>query len=431
MFATVIYDLRYAIRTLRRDTGFAIFAIAIAGLGIGASATVFSVLNALLLRPLPFDDPERLVWVMNHDTSGLSGQTTQVGYMLDLRERTQSLSKLAGYFAFYGVGDTVLTGRGEPERLNAVPVSDNFFDILGVRPQLGRTFTAQECQWHGPKAVLLSHDLWMRRFAADAAVVGSSVTLNDEPHTIVGVLPASFDFASVFAPGSRFELYLPFPLSPETNRWGNTMAMLGRLKPGVSTAQAQSEIRTLGGQISREHPERNSFEGYVAPLAAHVNGRMRLALWVLAGAVGVVMLIVCANLSNLLLARAAARQKEIAIRTALGAGRRRLVAQMLTEGVVLSLSGGLLGLLLAVAGTRGLARLDAMSVPLLQTVHADMATLGFTFGLAILTGIVFGLTPAFQTPEPMLHDALKETSRGSTGGRRRTWARNVLVVSEI
>ncbi len=429
--ATLIHDLRYAVRTLKRDTGFAIFAITIVGLGIGASATVFSVLNALLLRPLPFEDPERLVWITNHDTSGLSGQTTQVGYMLDLRERTQSLSRLAGYFAFYGVGDTVLTGRGEPERLNAVPVSDNFFDILGVRPQLGRTFTAQECRWNGPKAVLLSHDLWTRRFAADPAVVGSSVTLNDEPHTIVGVLPASFDFASVFAPGSRFELYLPFPLSPETNRWGNTMAMIGRLKPGVSTAQAQSEIRTLGAQISREHPERNSFEGYVAPLATHVNGRMRLALWVLAGAVGVVMLIVCANLSNLLLARAAARHKEIAIRTALGAGRRRLVAQMLTEGVVLSLSGGLLGLLLAIVGTRGLARLDAMSVPLLQTVHADMATLGFTFGLAIVTGIVFGLTPAFQTPEAMLHDALKETGRGSTGGRRRTWARNVLVVSEI
>ena len=431
MLTSLTHDLRYAVRTLRRDAGFATFAIAIVGLGIGASATVFSVLNALLLRPLPFDDPERLVWITNHDASGLSGQTTQVGYMLDLRERTQSLSELAGYFAFYGVGDTVLTGRGEPERLNGVPVSDNFFHILGVRPQLGRTFTAQEHQWNGPKAVLLSHDFWTRRFAGDPAVVGTSVTLNDEPHTIVGVLPESFDFASVFAPGSRFEVYFPFPLSPETNRWGNTMAMIGRLEPGVSSAQAQSEIRTLAAQMSREHPERNSFEGFVAPLAAHVNGRMRLALWVLAGAVGVVMLIVCANLSNLLLARTAARQKEIAIRTALGAGRRRLVAQMLTEGVVLSFSGGVLGLLLAIAGTRALARLDAVSVPLLQTVHADMATLAFTFGIAIVTGIVFGLAPAFQTPEAVLHDALKDTGRGSAGSRRRTWARNVLVVSEI
>ncbi len=430
-FTALIHDLRYALRTLRRDTGFALFAIAIAGLGIGASATVFSVLNALLLRPLPFDDPQRLVWITNHDTTGLSGQTTQVGYMLDLREQTRSLSELAGYFAFYGVGDTVLTGRGEPERLNGVPVSDNFFQILGVRPQLGRTFTAEECQWNGPKAVLLSHDVWTRRFAADPAVVGTSVTLNDEPHTIVGVLPESFDFASVFAPGSRFELYFPFALSPETNRWGNTMAMIGRLKPGVTSAQAQSEIRTLGARMSGEHPERNSFEGFVTPLAAHVNGRMRLALWVLAGAVGVVMLIVCANLSNLLLARTAARQKEMAIRTALGAGRRRLVAQMLTEGIVLSFSGGVLGLFLAIVGTRALARLDAMNVPLLQTVHADIATLGFTFGIAIVTGIVFGLTPAFQTPETMLHDALKDTGRGSAGSRRRTWARNVLVIAEI
>jgi putative ABC transport system permease protein len=427
--ASLVQDLRYTLRTLRRDAGFAVFAIAIAGLGIGASSTVFSVVNTLLLRPLPFANPERLVWISNHDTSGLSGQTTQVGHMLDLRERTQSFSAVAGYFAFYGVGDNLLSGRGEPERLSGVPVSDNFFEVLGVRPQLGRTFSVEESQWQGPKAVLLSHGLWTRRFNSDPAIVGSALTLNDEPHTVVGVLPGSFDFASVFAPGSRFDLYFPFPLSPETNRWGNTMAMIGRLQPGVSAASAQAETRLVAGQITREHPERNSFEGYVKPLADQVNGRMRLALWVLAGAVGVVMLIVCANLSNLLLARTAARQKEIAIRAALGAGRRRLVAQMLTEGIVLSLSGAVLGVLLAIGGTRALARLDAVSVPLLQSVHTDGTALGFTLGIAILTGIVFGLAPAFQTPEAALHDALKDASRGSTG--RKTWVRNALVVSEI
>jgi predicted permease len=427
--ALLVQDLRYTLRTLKRDSGFAMFAIAIAGLGIGASSTVFSVVNTLLLRPLPFASPERLVWISNHDTSGLSGQTTQVGHMLDLRERTQSFSEVAGYFAFYGVGDQLLSGNGEPERLSGVPVSDNFFDILGVRPQFGRTFTVEETKWEGPKAVLLSHSLWTRRFNSDPTIVGSALTLNDDSHTVVGVLPASFDFASVFAPGSRFDLYLPFPLSPETNRWGNTMAMIGRLRPGVSAAVAQAETRIVAGQITREHPERNSFEGYVKPLADQVNGRMRLALWVLAGAVGVVMLIVCANLSNLLLARTAARQKEIAIRAALGAGRRRLIAQMLTEGIVLSLTGAVLGLLLAIGGTRALARLDAVSVPLLQGVHTDAATLGFTLGIAILTGIVFGLAPAFQTPEAALHDALKDASRGSTG--RKTWVRNALVVSEI
>jgi hypothetical protein len=241
--ANLIQDLRYTLRTLRRDAGFAMFAIAIAGLGIGASSTVFSVVNTLLLRPLPFAEPERLVWVSNHDTSGLSGQTTQVGHMLDLRERTQSLSAVTGYFAFYGVGDTVLSGRGEPERLSAVPVADNFFQVLGVQPALGRTFSAEETKWRGPKAVMLSHALWVRRFGSDPGIVGSSLTLNDEATAVIGVLPASFDFAAVFAPGSHFDLYFPFPLSPETNRWGNTMAMIGRLKPGVTAAQAQAETR--------------------------------------------------------------------------------------------------------------------------------------------------------------------------------------------
>ena len=427
--ASLIQDLRYTVRTLRRDAGFAMFAIAIAGLGIGASSTVFSVVNTLLLRPLPFAEPERLVWIANHDTSGLSGQTTQVSHMLDLRERTQSMSAVAGYFAFYGVGDNLLSGRGEPERLSGVPVSDNFFDILGVRPQLGRTFTAEETRWQGPKAVLLSHGVWARRFASDPAIVGTSLTLNDEPYTVVGVLPASFDFASVFAPGSHFDLYFPFPLSPETSRWGNTMAMIGRLKPGVSASAAQAETRAIATQVTREHPDRNSFEGFVKPLADQVNGRMRLALWVLAGAVALVMLIVCANLSNLLLARTAARQKEIAIRTALGAGRRRLIAQMLTEGIVLSLSGAVLGLVLAFVATRALARLDAVSVPLLRSVHTDATTLIFTLAVAIVTGIVFGLAPALQSSEGALHNALKDATRGSTG--RRTWVRNALVVSEI
>src|SRR5262245_26525476 len=232
-----LQDLRYTLRTLRRDAGFATFAILIAGLGIGASATVFSVVNTLILRPLPFANPDQLVWIANQNTSGLSGQTTQVGHMLDLRERTQSFSAIAGYFAFYGVGDNLLSGKGEPERLSGVPVSENFFDVLGVRPQLGRVFNAEESVWKGPKAVILGHGLWQRRFNADPAIVGTSLTINDEPHTVVGVLPASFDFGSVFAPGSHFDLYFPFPLSPETNRWGNTMAMIGRLKPGISVEQ--------------------------------------------------------------------------------------------------------------------------------------------------------------------------------------------------
>jgi predicted permease len=427
--AALLQDLRYTVRTLSRDAAFTVFAIAIAGLGIGATATVFSVVNALVLRPLPFAQPERLVWIANQDAPGLSIQTTQVGHMLDLRERTRTLSAVAGFMAFYGVGDNVLSGRGEPERLSGVPVSDNFFDVLGVRPQLGRTFTPDECRWQGPKAVLLSHHLWERRFASDPSIVGAALTINDEATTVVGVLPASFDFASVFAPGNHFDLYFPFPLSPETNRWGNTMALIGRLKPGVTVAQAQADTRTIGAQLTREHNDRNTFEGIVKPLADQVNGRMRLAVWVLAGAVGVVMLIVCANLSNLLLARSAARHKEIAIRTALGAGRLRLIAQTLTEGLVLSCSGALLGVAVTVVATRALARLDAVSVPLLGGVQIDARVLGFTLLTALLTGVLFGAAPACSAPERALHDALKDASRGSTG--RRTWVRNALVVSEI
>ena len=214
-----LQDLRYTFRSLRRDAGFAAFAILIVGLGIGASSTLFSVVNALLLRPLPFQDPHRLVWVANHDASGLSGQTTQVGHLLDLRVQNHSFTDLGAYFAFYGVGDSMLTGQGEQERLSSVPVSENFFQVLGVEPQLGRLFNAEECKWHGTKAVILSHGLWERRFAADPAIIGRPLTLDNEPVNVVGVMPASFDFGSIFAPGSRIDLYSPFPLTPETNRW--------------------------------------------------------------------------------------------------------------------------------------------------------------------------------------------------------------------
>jgi predicted permease len=429
---SVYRDLRRSLRVLPRDAGFTTFAILIIGLGIGASSTVFSVVNALLLRPLPFREPERLAWITNRDVAGLSGQTTQVDHMLDLRRYSQSYEAVAGYFAFYGVGDNLLGDPDHPERLNGVPVSDNFFQVLGVQPEIGRLFTAEECAWHGPKAVLLSHALWMRRFNGDAEITSRKLLINGEPYTVAGVMPGSFDFASVFAPGSRFDLYLPFPLTPETNRWGNTMAMIGRLKPGVTRAAAQSELTALAQRFSEAHRrDRNNFEGHLASLAEHVSGRVRLAVWVLAGSIGVVMLIVCANLSNLLLARAAGRQKEMAIRTALGAGRRQLLAQMLTEALVLSGSGALLGFLVAVAGTRALAHLDAFNIPLLSAVRIDLPALAFTAAMAALTGVVFGFAPALQALRAPVHESLKETGRGTTAGRGRGWIRNVLVVSEI
>jgi predicted permease len=431
---SLLQDLRYTFRILRRDAGFATFAILIVGLGIGASSTIYGVVNTLLIRPLPFRDPGSLVWISNHpdiDANDLSGQTVQVGHLLDLRERNRSFSDIAAYNAFYGVGDNKLTGNGEPERLTSVPVSENFFPLLGVQPELGRVFTAEECKWNGPKAVLLSHGLWQRRFASDPSIVGRPLTLDDAPVTVVGVLPSSFDFASVFAPGSHIDLYSPFPLSAETNRFGNTLAIMGRLKPGVTVQSAAAETNVLAAQIQRDHPERNDFAPKVTFLAERVHGRLRPALLVLACAVGVVMLIVCANLSNLLLARGATRQKEIAIRAALGAGKGRLIRQMLTESVVLSCCGAALGLLLAFAGTRVLAHMTSVSIPLLASVRIDAGALGFTLLIAILTGVIFGLVPAFHVPGVTLHDALKDANRGSSEGRSHAWIRSTLVVSEI
>ena len=425
-------DLQYAFRTLRREAGFTTFAILIVGLGIGASSTIFSVVNALLLRPLPFDDPSRLVWIANGGKDvDLSGQTTQVGYLLDLRTHNRSFSDLAAYFAFYGVGDSKLTGDGEPERVSEVPVSQNFFPLLGVKPYLGRQFTDEECRWHGPKAVLLSYGLWKRRFASDPNIAGRKLTINNEPVSVAGVLPESFDFASVFAPGSHFDLYSPFPLTPETNRWGNTLAIVGRLKPGATVQSAQAEFDVIAGPLRQEHPEWNGLVPKLTSLEQHVSGRLRPALFVLAGAVGVVMLIVCANLSNLQLARTATRQKEMAIRTALGARRHRLIRQTLTESVALSCCGAVLGLILAVTGTRVLTHLEAVSIPLLGSVGIDGSALGFTLLIAVLTGLLFGLMPALQVPSVTVHDVLKDSARGASEGKRHAWVRGALVVSEV
>ena len=214
----VLQDVRYAIRSLRKDLGFAVFAALIIALGVGASVTVFSVVNAILIRPLPFPQADRLTWLPNSGLDGVSGRTVPTFHFADLRARSKSFSDIAAYMAFYGVGDNKLTGVGEPQRLSGVPVSQNFFSVLGVRPYLGRTFNAEECRFNGPKVVMLGYAFWRDKFAADPTIVGRRIVLNDAPATVIGVLPASFDFASVFAPGTRTEIYLPFPLSEETNR---------------------------------------------------------------------------------------------------------------------------------------------------------------------------------------------------------------------
>ncbi len=423
-------DLRYAFRGMRHDAGFTTFAILIAGLGIGASSTIFSVVNALLLRPLPFREPGRLVWITNQGRAGVE-YTLQAFHFRDLREQNQSFTDLAGYFAFYGAGDSKLTGAGEPERLTSIPVTQNFFPLLGVEPMLGRSFTTDECMGNfgAPPAALLSYAFWRRRFGSDPDLVGGKITINGAPVTVVGVLPASFDFASILAPGTSADLFVPWPVTEQTNRRGNTMDVIGRLKPGATVQAAQAEFSLLGKQLQSQHPERNGLGPGLMSLEQHVSGRVRPSLLVLACAVGAVMLIVCANLSNLQLARMATRQREMAVRAALGASRDRLLRQMLTESLALSSCGAALGLILAVAGTRAMAHMDAFRIPLLASVRVDGSALAFTLLIAIATGVLFGLLPAIQVPAFAVQGALKD--RASSGSRRHAWIRSALVVSEI
>ena len=429
----LLQDLRYAVRTLRRDAGFFLAAVCIIGLGIGANTAIFSIVNALVLRPLPFRSPERLVWISNSAPagSGLSGTTTQVGTFLDWRRYNTSFEELASYFAFFDYGSYTLTGTGEPERLSGVGVSQNFLPFFGVAPMLGRDFTEEESRWNAPVTVLLMHGLWVRRFGADPSVVGRKLTLNDKPATVIGVLPPSFDFSSVFTPASRVDLLTPFPLTEETNKWGNTLAVIGRLKPGVSIAHAQAEFDVLYDRIHREHPERNTPAAKLTLLQQHVNGPFRRALWVLLAAVGAVLLIVCANLSNLMLARGAVRGKEMAVRIALGAGRWRLARQMLTESLLLSCCGAALGILLAFAATRAVARLQMVNIPLLESVNVDARVLAFTAILALISGIVFGIVPALQISGTDVNETLKDATRGASGSSHKARLRAALAVSEI
>ncbi|HEU5021418.1 MAG TPA: ABC transporter permease [Bryobacteraceae bacterium] len=427
---TFLQDLRYTFRTLRRDAGFTTFAILIVGFGIGASATVFSLIDAMLIRPLPFRDPASLVWISNNgDQTDLSGLTVPVGPFTDLRNQTKAFSDIAAYFAFYSTGGERLTGGGISERLTGVPVTHNFFNLLGVHPLLGRTFTVRECQGAEP-VVMISAALWQRRFSSDPAIIGRKIVLNDNSKTIIGVVPDSFDFASIFAPGTSIDLFSPFPLTAGTNRMGNTLMMIGRLKPGISLRQAQAEGNLLIGPIGRKWNRPGLGLAY-ASLNNHVSGRLQSGLFILFGAVCAVMLIVCVNLSNLQLARAATRQKEMAVRVAVGAGRGRLIRQMLTESVILSCIAALLGLGLAIGGTRLLANLDSLNLPLRAAVHVDGWVLGFTVLAAVLTGLLFGFVPAMEAPALAVHDSLRENARSTGETFRQRWIRGALVVSEV
>jgi len=434
MWSDVVQDVRYALRSVRHNRGFFATAVLIIGMGVGGSTAIFSVVNPLLLRPLPFSEPERLVWISLNATGGLSSVTSRTSNLHDYRRMNTSFEQMSGYFAFFDYGSFNLTGDGEPERLVGVPVARDFLELLGVRPLIGRNFAEDEVIYQRTEAVILTHGFWQRRFAGDLDVVGRTLTLNDAPSTVVGVLPPSFDFASLFSPGSRIDFLTPFPISPvgqEADRQGNTLVILGRMKPGVSVTQAQAELDLVNEQLKTDDPERWGLSAVVTEMQEKITGRFRRSMLLLAGAAGLVMVIVCANLANLLLARAEGRRREIAVRGAMGASRLRLVRQMLTESLVLSATGALLGVMVATAIVRALAASSAIGVPLLQSASVDGVSLAFCAALAVAAGVMFGIVPALQTSSGRESAALSGTARGSSAGRHSAWVREFLVVSEV
>ncbi len=429
---TLLQDLRYGARTLRRKPGFTLIAVLTLALGIGANTAIFSVVNALVFRSLPFQDAGRLVWIANVHEGGLSGQTTRVSNYQDWRTRNQSFADIAAYYAFSDYESFNLTGGGEPERLMGYFVTQNFLGLLGVQPMLGRGFDADESRINGRKAVMLSYGFWQRRYGGDAKIVGQTITLKDQATLVVGVLPPSFDFASMFTPGARVDLIAPFPVSKETDRMGNTLAVIGRLKPSVNISQAQAEFDALNQQLKQAYPERGAdFGARLTGLQQQINGRFQRGLWVLFAAVGCVLLIACANLSNLMLVRASSRRKEIALRLALGATRWRLVRQMLTESVLLAAGGAIIGLPLALFATEAIASTTSFSLPLLQTIKVDMTALLFTLAVTVGTGLLFGVMPASQATGTNVQKDLQDATRGSSEGKQSGRLRDVLVVAEI
>jgi len=427
----LVQDGRYALRSIRRELGFFAFAAVIIGLGVGANTAVFSVMSPLMLRPLPFEDPQDLAWIALRRTGGMSSVTSRTSNLRDYRAMSRSFEEMSGYFAFFEYESYNLTGDGQPERLVGVGVARNFLEVLGVRPLLGRNFVEEESVWDGRPAAILTHGFWMRRFAADPAIVGTSILLNDVPTDVVGVLPPEFDFASTFSPGSRVEFLRPFPISDETDRWGNTLSMIGRLRPGATIESAQADLDVINQQLEEADPDRWGLGATVTGLQNQIAGNFRSAMFVLAAAAAAVMLIACANLSNLLLARGPKRHKEMAIRSVLGADRGRLLRQLMIESLILAGCGGVIGVGIAFGATRLVSNTTAVKIPMLSSVGVDGTALVFTFVLALTSGVLLGIVPALQVSQGQEARTINDSSRGSSEGKRSTSVRELLVVAEV
>ena len=416
-------DIRYAFRRLLKSPGFTAVAVLTLALGIGANTAIFSVVNGVLLEPLPYSEPERLVGVF-HFSEGRRATMSGPNFW-DVAAQSTTLAASAAYAR----ARVILTGQGEPVRLDAADVSGAFFDLLGVPPLAGRSFRHDDNQPGRPRVAILSYGLWQQRFGGRADAVGRKITLDGVSTEIIGVMPAGFAF-----PAGRV-LWLPLEYTKElttTQRGAWYLNVIGRAKPGVALDQVRAEVETIGRQLAAKYPDSNEGVGITAmPLLEAMVGDIRRSVLVLLGAVGFVLLIACVNVANLLLARAAARESEMAVRTALGAGRGRLVRQLLTESVLLSVVGAGFGLLLAVWGVEVLVGMQPQGIPRLDNVQIDRTVIAFTMSLGVLTGLVFGLFPAFQSTRGGLAGSLKEAGRGALTGRSGSRLRSALVVAEM
>lgn len=431
---TTLQDIRFGLRMLRKNPGFTAAAVLTLALGIGATTTIFTVIDGVLLNPLPYPGSDRMVhvWERNLQT-GMDSANTSPPNFADWRKESQSFEAMAYYGEFAGnLSQTfILTGDGTPERLRGRFVSSEFFQVFGIQPILGRVFLAQEDQPGGDRIVILSHHFWQRRFGGDSNVIGQSIVLDNfgrHACQIVGVMPAGFDYpgSSVWVPAGHMH-----------QNWGKrgtkAVHVIGRLKPGITIERAQGELSAIQRRIAEANPHLNRMGTQVKVLSFHesvVRG-VRSSLWIFFGAVVLVLLISCANVANLLLARALGRCRELAIRAALGAGRWRIIRQLLSESLVLSLTGGAFGILLAVWGTKLVVAFHAGSIPRAAEIAIDAKVLGFTLLISIATGLLFGLAPAWFASKTDLNEALKEGGHQAAGGPARNWLFNAFTVAQI
>jgi putative ABC transport system permease protein len=421
---SLLHDIRFGLRSLKSAPATTAIALLALALGIGANTAIFSVVNGVLLTPLPYPQPERLVILSSSNPkAGFPRFSLSPPDFDDFHRQSRSFEGLAAM----SMGSVNLTGRGEPEVLDQGRVSADFFPLLRLRPLLGRIFRPDEDTPANRHVALLSHGLWQRRFGADPKAVGQSLLLDGESYTVVGVAPPGFDF-----PRKR-DIWVPLADEPaKTNRGAHFFSSVGRLRPGVSVGQAQTEMSGIAARLAKQYPDSNDGWGIlVLPLQQVAVEKIRPALLVLLWVVAAVLLIACLNVANLLLARLASRGREIAVRTALGAGRGRLIRQLLTESVLLSLLGGALGLLLAYWGTKALVALNPAAIPRAEAIGLDSRVLVFTLALSVAAGLFFGLFPALHDPAAGLHESLKEGGRAMSGGRRGRFARQFLALAEV